>query len=79
MLDVWAEEDLKTGSLSNGTVGNYLQAVNRIKPVSYTHLISDPTEHPYIYFYIKPFTYSNTSLCAVLFFQSIVLILSGLL
>ena len=31
MLDVWAEEDLKTGSLSNGTVGNYLQAVNRIK------------------------------------------------
>ncbi len=35
-LDTWAEEELKTGILSNGTVGTYLQAINRIKqhPVS---------------------------------------------
>ena len=35
-LDTWAEEELKTGTLSNGTVGNYLQAVGRIKqhPIS---------------------------------------------
>ncbi|MFG6337698.1 MAG: site-specific integrase [Lachnospiraceae bacterium] len=36
LLDTWAEEELKTGTLSNGTVGTYLQAINRIKqhPVS---------------------------------------------
>ena len=31
LLDVWSEEELKVGTLSNGTVGTYLQAVNRIK------------------------------------------------
>ena len=31
LLDIWAEEELKTGILSNGTVGTYLQAINRIK------------------------------------------------
>lgn len=31
LLDVWPEEELKVGTLSNGTVGTYLQAVNRIK------------------------------------------------
>ena len=31
LLDVWAEEELKPGTLSNGTVGTYLQAVSRIK------------------------------------------------
>ena len=36
LLDTWAEEELKTGTLSNGTVGTYLQAINRMKqhPVS---------------------------------------------
>ena len=36
LRDTWAEEELKTGTLSNGTVGTYLQAINRIKqhPVS---------------------------------------------
>ena len=36
LLDTWAEEELKTGTLSNGTVGTYLQAINRIRqhPVS---------------------------------------------
>ena len=36
LLDTWVEEELKTGTLSNGTVGTYLQAINRIKqhPVS---------------------------------------------
>ena len=47
MLDVWAEEDLKTGSLSNGTVGNYLQAVNRIKqhPIGNRKLKTVTSEH----------------------------------
>ena len=31
LLDMWAEEELKTGSLSNGTVDNYLQAIGRLK------------------------------------------------
>ena len=36
LLDIWAEEELKVGTLSNGTVGNYLQAIGRIKqhPIS---------------------------------------------
>lgn len=36
LLDIWAEEELKTGTLSNGTVGTYLQTINRIKqhPIS---------------------------------------------
>ena len=39
-LDTWAEEELKTGTLSNGTVGTYLQAINRIKqhPLVRMHL-----------------------------------------
>lgn len=47
MLDVWAEEDLKTGSLSNGTGGNYLQAVNRIKqhPIGNRKLKTVTSEH----------------------------------
>lgn len=31
MLDMWVEEELKPGSLSNGTVMNYMATVNRIK------------------------------------------------
>lgn len=31
MLDMWVEEELKPGSLSNGTVANYQGTVNRIK------------------------------------------------
>ena len=31
LLDVWIEEELKPGTLSNGTVGTYLQAISRIK------------------------------------------------
>jgi integrase len=31
LLDTWAEEELKTGTLSNGTVGNYLGAIRCIK------------------------------------------------
>lgn len=36
LLNTWAEEELKTGTLSNNTVGTYLQAINRIKqhPIS---------------------------------------------
>ena len=31
LLDIWAEEELKTGTLSNGTVQNYLGAITNIK------------------------------------------------
>jgi len=31
MLDMWVEEDLKPGSLSNGTVMAYQSTVSRIK------------------------------------------------
>lgn len=47
LLDIWAEEELKVGTLSNGTVGNYLQAVNRIKqhPISDRKLKTVTSEH----------------------------------
>ena len=31
LLDIWAEEELKVGTLSNGTVENYLGAIRCIK------------------------------------------------
>ena len=47
LLDVWAEEDLKTGSLSNGTVENYLQTIQRIKkhPISKRKLKTITSDH----------------------------------
>lgn len=41
LLDIWAEEELKTGTLSNGTVQNYLGAITNIKkhPISERKLI----------------------------------------
>lgn len=47
LLDIWAEEELKVGTLSNGTVGNYLQAVNRIKqhPIGNRKLKTVTSEH----------------------------------
>lgn len=47
LLDVWAEEDLKTGSLSNGTVENYLQTIQRIKkhPISNRKLKIITSDH----------------------------------
>jgi integrase len=46
-LDIWAEEELKVGTLSNGTVGNYLQAIGRIKqhPISKRKLKSITSGH----------------------------------
>lgn len=47
LLDIWSEEELKVGTLSNGTVGNYLQAMNRIKkhPLSERKLKTVTSEH----------------------------------
>ena len=47
LLDIWADEELKTGTLSNGTVENYLLTINRIKqhPVSNRKLKSVTSEH----------------------------------
>lgn len=47
LLDIWADEELKVGTLSNGTVGNYLQALNRIKqhPISERKLKTVTSEH----------------------------------
>ncbi len=47
LLDIWAEEELKTGTLSNGTVENYLQTIGRIKkhPLSRRKLKTVTPEH----------------------------------
>ena len=47
LLDIWAEEELKVGTLSNGTVGNYLQAIGRIKqhPISNRRLKTITSGH----------------------------------
>ncbi len=47
LLDTWAEEELKTGTLSNGTVENYLMAINRLKqhPISKRKLKTVTAEH----------------------------------
>ena len=47
LLDIWAEEDLKTGSLSNGTVKTYLFCIKHLKlhPVSQRKLKTITAEH----------------------------------
>ncbi len=47
LLDMWAEEELKTGTLSNGTVENYLMTINRLKqhPISKRKLKTVTAEH----------------------------------
>lgn len=52
LLDMWAEEELKTGTLSNGTVENYLQALGRIKqhPISKRKLKTVTAEHLQAFF-----------------------------
>ena len=46
-LDIWAEEDLKTGSLSNGTMELYLHTLKRIQchPISNRKLSSITSDH----------------------------------
>ena len=46
LLDNWAEEELKPGSLSNGTVRYYLHTIGRIKkhPISKRKLVSITSE-----------------------------------
>ena len=41
LLDMWAEEELKAGTLSNGTVENYLGAIRCIKKHPIADRISD--------------------------------------
>ena len=47
LLDNWAEDELKPGSLSNGTVKYYLQTIKMIKkhPISKRNLSSITSEH----------------------------------
>ena len=47
LLDVWAEEELKTGTLSNGTVENYLGTIRNIKkhPLAERKLKNVTSEH----------------------------------
>ena len=47
LLDMWAEEELKTGTLSNGTVQNYLSAIRCIKkhPIADRKLKTVTSEH----------------------------------
>ena len=47
LLDMWAEEELKFGTLSNGTVENYLGAIRCIKkhPIAERKLKTVTAEH----------------------------------
>ena len=47
LLDIWTEEELKVGTLSNGTVENYLGAIRCIKkhPVADRRLKTVTAEH----------------------------------
>ena len=47
LLDNWAEEELKTGSLANGTVELYLHSIKRTKlhPISKRKLSTITSEH----------------------------------
>lgn len=47
LLDIWAEEELKTGALSNGTVSTYLGVIGQIKkyPIGNRKLKSITAEH----------------------------------
>ncbi len=47
MLDMWIEEELKPGSLSNGTVAAYIDTVGRIKkhPVGKRKLKTVTSDH----------------------------------
>ena len=47
LLDIWAEEDLKTGSLSNGTAKTYSFCIKRMKlhPICQRKLKTITTEH----------------------------------
>ena len=59
LLDMWAEEELKTGTLSNGTVENYLGAIRCIKkhPIAERKLKTVTAEHLFFvkYKFISPY------------------------
>ena len=59
LLDLWAEEELKTGTLSNGTVGNYLQTIGRIKqhPISKRKLKTVTSVHLQEFITFNPMQY----------------------
>ena len=65
LLDIWAEEELKTGTLSNGTVQNYLGAITNIKkhPISERKLKNVTSEHLQTFFDLLSFggTYPDGS------------------
>ncbi|MBO4908489.1 MAG: site-specific integrase [Lachnospiraceae bacterium] len=52
LLEIWADEDLKTGSLSNGTVSLYLHTISRIKkhPIGGRRLDTISPEHLQAFF-----------------------------
>ena len=65
LLDIWAEEELKTSTLSNGTVQNYLGAITNIKkhPISERKLKNVTSEHLQAFFDLLSFggTYPDGS------------------
>lgn len=56
LLDVWAEEELKTGALSNGTVENYLGTIRSIKkhPLAERKLKNVTSDHLQSFFDLLP-------------------------
>ena len=57
LLDLWSEEELKTGTLSNGTVENYLGAIRVIKkhPIADRKLKNVTAEHLQSFFDLLTF------------------------
>ena len=72
LLDVWAEEELKTGTLSNGTVENYLGTIRNIKkhPLAERKLKNVTSEHLQSFF---DFPQSCSSPSVLQYFQSSIL------
>ena len=62
LLDVWAEEELKTGTLSNGTVENYLGTIRNIKkhPLAERKLKNVTSEHLQSFFDLLSFGGSSS-------------------
>ena len=80
LLDIWAEEELKTGTLSNGTVQNYLGAITNIKkhPISERKLKNVTSEHLQAFFDLLSFggtclLYTSIR-CAVKFINDVIFV-----
>ena len=77
LLDMWAEEELKTGTLSNGTVENYLSAIRCTKkhPIADRKLKTVTAEHLQAFLDLLPREFYNFSTCKILSGKIIIFII----